>query len=124
MRRNGLLLIFVLCACLIAAQDKTQDAPKGSFKGVVVDEDQAIIPRATVLLIDVTTLLTHRTTTDANGEFQFEGLATNHDFMVISRAQCFRPAIVRKVLVNSGKPLKIKLSFGGEGCTQVSLSSG
>jgi len=111
------LKLVVLLAIALAPGLAAQESTKGVIEGAVFDEHGAVVPEATVLLVDLKTLLTKSLKTDAEGMFRFQDLSEN-EYLIISRAACFRPAISRIRLKATGsKPLRIKLRFGGEGCS-------
>jgi len=51
-----------------------QGTDLGTIRGVVTDPSGAVIPKAEVIILDLATNTTHKTTTNAQGEYQMFGL--------------------------------------------------
>ncbi len=63
---------FILLGVLVGAVQAQSST--GSISGLVTDQNQAIIPAATVVIRDTATGLTRSTTTDSDGRYSFSGV--------------------------------------------------
>src|SRR5215470_13332170 len=86
MRRIALLWSFFIFASALWAQSPS------TISGTVVDNTRAVLPRATVRLLDNTGTEVGKELTDSNGRFQFERVATG-SYQVEAFLTGFRPRV-------------------------------
>ncbi len=99
MRRIALLWSFFVFAPILWAQSP------GKIAGIVVDSTRAVLPRATVRLLDKTSSEVGKGLTDSEGRFQFERVATGL-YRVEASLTGFRPKVVS---AEAGSELQIAL---------------
>jgi hypothetical protein len=95
------------CTRIIALKIKktTLKDEQGTFKGVVVDEVGAVIPGATVTLVDEQTNKRLTITSTDEGAFQFTKLATG-EYSLEIKAVGFKPFKKEHLVVNSNEALQ------------------
>lgn len=99
MRRIALLWSFIVFAPALWAQSP------GTITGIVVDTTRAVLPRATVRLLDKTGGEVGKSLTDSEGRFQFERVAPG-SYRVEASLIGFRP---KTVSAEAGGELQIAL---------------
>ena len=105
------LLIAVLCSPVFSAL--AQSGPSGTLSGVVLDPNDAIIPGATVTIINTATDSKRVLATDAEGRFRVSALEVGVHRVVIE-VTGFKKAVLDGVEVEAAVPrsLEIKLEAG------------
>ncbi len=111
----ALLLAFAaLVASPIASYGQTF---RGGINGVVTDQSGAVIPGATVEVVDTATSVSHKTVSSSGGEFIFQDL-TLGSYTVNVTAAGFQSTAVSKVPVTAGViytlPVKLAIASTGE----------
>ena len=101
MRRIALLWSFFVFAPVLWAQSS------GTITGTVSDSTRAVLPRATVRLLDKTDREVGKSLTDSDGRFQFERVETG-SYRVEASLTGFRPKIVS---TETGSELQIELEL-------------
>jgi Carboxypeptidase regulatory-like domain len=102
-----LLLVFALGALSLFG------SPVGSVAGTVKDPSGAVVPAAQLTLTNTSTNLVFKTTTNAQGEFQFLGLAPA-TYSLVVEASGFKKINVASVLVqvDQSTDLELKVEVG------------
>ena len=113
----SLLLLFGSLFCA-APRLLAQGITTGSIIGVVADTQDAVIPNASVTLMNSATGVVLRTTSGADGSFAFRALPIGTYRMQIS-AQGFTVATVDQVSVSAGVTTDMKTITLKVGSTQV-----
>jgi hypothetical protein len=105
----ALCLAFLLAAGPLAAQIAT-----GAVSGAVVDQTRSAIPGVTVRLVAATTSAARETTTDPDGNFQFNAIAAGEYTLTIERAG-FKRYVKQNIQLTPNEQLAvgaIQLSVG------------
>ncbi len=86
----------------------------GSFSGIVADQNQAVIPGATVIIRSAATGFTRSTTTDSEGRYSFSGVAIGA-YEITVEASTFARYIQTgiELLVNQNAIVNPRLTPGG-----------
>ena len=107
-----------ILACATAAQ--AQVSITGGIAGRVTDSTDALVPGATVSLLDEGTGTKKAAVTDADGAFAFRDLNFG-TYQVTVKLQGFQSAVYNKVVVEAGRTtdLRVRLAVGiiGESIT-------
>ncbi|MPZ18191.1 MAG: hypothetical protein GEV06_09800 [Luteitalea sp.] len=124
-RSRFCLVVIGLSVFLLAAERVSAQLLYGSILGVVVDAQGAVIPGATVTIVNKATNLTRETTTDAGGAYNFVNvLAGPYDVKVALEG--FREATRSDVPVTVGQisrvNLKLEVGALSEGVTVTSAA--
>jgi hypothetical protein len=111
---TGLLAIAILIALLTNCDAQTN---RGALNGTVTDQSGALVPGATVEVIDVGTSASTRALSSSGGEFSFIGLPVGTYVVKIS-APGFKPEKIQGVPVSAGTtytlPVKLGIASTGE----------
>jgi hypothetical protein len=113
----GALLFFVVggCASCLWAQSSTT----GALTGIVMDPTGAVVPGATVMLVNDATSQTQKTTTDTNGSYRFSLLSPD-TYGVNFSAQGFKTSQLASVVVNVSEVTVVDAQLeAGESTQQV-----
>ncbi len=109
------VLTFLIAICVSALLLGTVNAQSGASRiaGTVTDQNGAVVPGATVTVINPNTGFSRSTTTSDDGSYGFPGLQPA-TYRVEVTASSFKKSIVREVsaLVDSTFTLDIKLELG------------
>jgi hypothetical protein len=106
------LVAAALLICTSAAS--AQVSITGAIAGTVRDDSDAVIPGASVQLLDEGTGVQKQTVTNQSGDFAFRDLSSGSYQVTVALAG-FQTAIFKKVIVESGRTtdLRVKLGLGG-----------
>ncbi len=102
-----LIPLFALALCTASAV--AQGSGTGSVQGTVSDPTGAVIPGATVHLVNKASGLSRSAATDAAGQFEFPNLPF-HPYQIDLRAAGFS-AITQTVNINSTQPISLALTM-------------
>src|SRR4051812_34938732 len=108
----------VLCATICSAQFSS------NVQGFVQDPSGAVLPKATVTLVNVGTQLTRTTTTDENGNYRFVSLAPG-EYKVTAEAAGYAKSESDVTLLteqNLNVPITLKVGAVTEAVTVTSTS--
>jgi hypothetical protein len=107
-KRGAIFFILPLFLLLLAASDPMgQNGNAGAVSGTVTDPTGAVIPGATVTLVNVVSGLSRDTATDASGQFVFPNIAFN-PYRISVSATGFAP-LSRSVEIRSVVGISLKL---------------
>jgi hypothetical protein len=112
-KRQPLILLFTACLCLLSSLAAAQQET-ATITGIVRDESGAIVPKATVTVVNVQTNISVKTETDAAGSYVVPSLRPG-EYSVIAESSGF-PKIVRTGItlqVAQVARLDITLQAGG-----------
>jgi hypothetical protein len=73
-RASGIVSRLAIPLCLAATLLPAQIAGTGNIQGTISDPTGAVVPSASVILTNVSTLVAHKTTTDRAGVYVFPGV--------------------------------------------------
>ena len=99
------LFVFLLSTAIVA-----QTATTAKIAGLATDAQGAVIPKATVKLLDKTTNTEKTIVTNSEGRYAFAGLASGIYELIISAAG-FRPAQVARINAQVAKTTTIDLTL-------------
>lgn len=113
------LLVLVVCSFSVLAQQGTS-----SVRGVVVDQQDNVVPGATVTLMNPATNSSRTATTSDNGVYAFESVPPG-DYRLEVEAKGFKKAAITNVhaLVSKAVPVDVQLEIGNVTET-VTVASG
>jgi hypothetical protein len=115
MRSRARRLLVVLVFVVVALAGATAHAQyRASLQGTVTDTQNAVIPGATVTLVDKETNRTLTAITDANGVYAFNGLAPR-PYTVEVELTGFKKAVLQDVQIRGeqANTVDVKLDVGG-----------
>ncbi len=117
-----LLTLAAVIAIPIASVGQTF---RGGINGTVTDQSGAVVPGATVEVVDPATSVSHKTISSSAGEFVFQDLQLGA-YTVTVKATGFQPTAISKVPVTAGViyTLPVKLSVASTGETVEVSASG
>jgi hypothetical protein len=110
------LMAALLAAVFGVATGFTQSGPNGSLSGTVTDQTDAVIPGATITLVNTATGATRTTTTDTAGAWKVPALPVG-SYRITVEANGFKKGNVPNVEVEAAVPrtVEIKLETGAIG---------
>src|SRR5580765_574574 len=111
-RSFGVAVSVALLTWATAAQ--AQVSITGTIAGTVVDTTDAVVPGATVNLVDEGTGAKKTAVTNADGVFAFRDLNFG-SYQVTVKLQGFQSAVFNKVIVEAGRTtdIRVHLTVGG-----------
>jgi carboxypeptidase family protein len=115
MRSRARRLFVVLGVVVVTLAAATAHAQyRASLQGTVTDTQDAVIPGATVTLVDAETNRTLTAITDANGVYAFNGLAP-HSYTIEVELSGFKKAVLQDVQIRGeqANTVDVKLDVGG-----------
>lgn len=120
--------VFVLIAAALMATLVTplgfSQTFRGGINGAVTDQSGAVVPGASVEIVEVATGVSHKTVTSSAGEYSFQDLPLG-TYNVIVTGSGFQTTSVNKVPVTAGNiytlPVKLSISSAAE-TVEVSAS--
>ncbi len=106
-----LCVVFFAVSCALSAHGQ---ATTGAIRGVVTDENGAVITGANITLTRKATGNTQTTQTNTSGQFEFSNLLPANDYSVSIEAQNFKNVTLTdvRVSVNQSIDLPVQLSPG------------
>src|SRR5262245_57314762 len=104
--RGSRSLVLFVCACATAFSQGTTSRVLGS----VQDPTGAVVPQASVKLINEGTRLTFETSTSASGTYAFEAVQSG-TYQLEVEATGFRKFSSRNNLVNIGQPTTVNVKL-------------
>lgn len=105
------LLLFTLLFVGVRAAEAQFNA---SLRGTVADQTGAIIPGATVTLLDKDTNQTRTSVTDGGGIFNFSALAPDHFSLTVEREGFKKKSVGQVVLIpEQANVLNVQMEIGG-----------
>jgi len=112
----GALLLIALALLASAPRANAQIRISGAFAGTVTDTSDAVVPGATVQLMDELTGIVKDTVTNDSGGFVFPDLSFG-SYRVTVTLEGFRTAVYENVRVESSRTtdLRVKLQLGALG---------
>ena len=100
-------------------------AQESSLRGVVTDSTGAVLPNATVVLLDHEAVRVATKVTDDDGAFSFQELPPGKYTLAIERTGFLRQEASVRLPIGSDSPLKIEMRAAGPGTTiTVTAESG
>ena len=112
------LCLIILGSLLLRAQD-------ASLRGVVTDATGAVLPNATVILLDRGAVSVAITATRSDGSFAFGTVAPGQYTVAVERAGFQRREIIVSLPLSSNAPLQMEMKAAGPGTTiMVTTESG
>jgi hypothetical protein len=114
MRRSSLAVhVALLMVCMLATAASVQAQYRASLRGTVKDSEGAVIPGATVTLINTDTNNTIVSTTDANGIYNFNALPSA-PYRITVEHQGFTKKVLEHVVIIPEQPngLDLQLDVG------------
>ena len=117
-------LAVTLCLICCAPGARAQSA-SATLSGLVVDQNGAVIPGATLMVVNPNTGFTRETTTSDEGVYTFPPLAPG-SYSLTVRREGFAPVEVKDVVlnVNDQRSLQIQLKVGQIGGETVVVNAG
>ena len=115
MRSRARRLFVVLVVLVVSVAGATAHAQyRASLQGTVTDTQDAVIPGATVTLIDKETNRTLTAITDANGVYAFNGLAPRPYSLEVELSG-FKKAVLQDVQIRAeqANTVDVRLDVGG-----------
>ncbi|HVN09917.1 MAG TPA: TonB-dependent receptor [Patescibacteria group bacterium] len=110
-------LLFLAAAPYVPGQQSN-----GSITGVVKDQKDAVIPEATVILLDSNAVRLQRTRTDEAGDFAFSGLRPGAYNLDVERAGFSKASVAANVAASGVTHVSIVLKVAGPG-QQVTVTA-
>src|SRR5215207_11494627 len=111
---KNLLVLIVTLLCFAAV---SFGQTLGQINGTVRDQNGAVVPGATVKLVDPNTNIERTTTTSSDGFFQFVNVNPG-DYNVIASSGSFSPATI-KTAVAVGGTRTVNVTLGVAGLVDV-----
>ena len=114
-RRFSILSRFLSCGIFVLCLALTTNAQfKAALQGTVTDTNGAIVPGATVVLVNVETNKEVQTTTNESGYYRLNGLAPGTYKLTVSQTN-FKQGVVQDVKIDADilQGLDVKLEAGG-----------
>ena len=107
---SSCLLVIIYCSLTIMVYAQSSAA---KLNGDVVDQNGAVVPNATVMIVNPNTGFSREVTTDDHGFYSFPPLAAG-TYVITVRREGFAPIETKDVILNVGdqKSLKIQLKAG------------
>src|SRR5262245_52183374 len=104
-------VVFFAVSCVLSAHGQ---ATTGAIRGVVTDQDGAVISGANITLTRKATSATQSTQTNTSGQFEFSNLLPANDYSVSIEAPNFKNVTLTdvRVSVNQAVDLPVQLSPG------------
>ncbi len=125
LRERWLLCVVVFFCVLASCASQTVKGSGTELVGVVTDPAGATLPKARVMLIDLSSLETRKLEVPASGSFEFNGLQPREYAVVVvgpasPYSPCWMPA-VRQIRITAGEPTKIRvpLLLDNERCPEI-----
>lgn len=117
--------VFVITLCLLlACAANAQTNPTGTLSGTVVDSSNAVVPGATMAVVESTTGVSLKTTSGADGHFYIGNLPPG-DYTVTVTAKGFQTAVYNTVKIVVGQIYDLKVSLKiGEVSSTVTVEAG
>jgi hypothetical protein len=103
--RPKVLLLVMLAAVLLLAQSALFGQATGNVTGVVADTTGAVVPKATVALVDLQTGVKRTTTSNGTGAFGFGGVTPGTSYRLDVNAENFEPWQSQVFAVHAGDQL-------------------
>ncbi len=117
-------LLLILAAIIAIPVASFAQTFRGGINGVVTDQSGAVVPGATVEVVDPATSVSHKTVSSSAGEYIFQDLPLGV-YTVSVKATGFQATVVSKVPVTAGViytlPIKLPIASTGE-TVEVSAS--
>jgi hypothetical protein len=122
---NAGTMFLLLAFMLVAGQNVFAQGTRGTVRGTVTDPNQAVVPNATVQLIDVAKGTVVRTaTTNESGEYQFVEIEPSTYNVVITAAN-FAELRLTDVTVEPNRNVVLDAAVSlTSGTTQVDVTAG
>jgi hypothetical protein len=113
----------VALVCVMSAQAQVTT---GSVRGVITDQNGAVVPSAKVTLTKKSNNNSLTTQTSGSGQFEFNNLLSGDDYSVTVEAENFKTLLLTdvKVQLNQITDLPAQLTVGGIGETVTVTSAG
>ena len=101
--RMAVLAIGLFVVHLLAAPTVSAQAPTFSVEGVVTDEQQAVLPGATVTILNTATNLSRTATSDAQGRYVFPALPPEGRYELTVELAGFATQLRNNLTFNAGQ---------------------
>ena len=121
--RSRAVLLLLAAATLVPLAAGAQVRITGAITGLVTDPSDAVIPGATVQLIDEGTGITKETVTNTSGVFQFLDLNSGR-YTVSVTLQGFQTAKYEHVVVEASRSTDLRVKLGVGATTETVTVSG
>ena len=115
--RLAALFLVLISSSLVFAQSNTT-----ALSGTVVDPTGAVIPAATVTIVDAAKGTTKSTASGSKGEFEFQQISPGHYTLTVSAAGFSNQQQELELLVASPAVVSVKMSVGA-GATTIDVGS-
>jgi hypothetical protein len=120
--RRGVFALSALFFSFAVQQLPSQTGNSGSISGTVTDSSGAVVPGATVTILNAVSGYTRSVTTDSSGDYQFPNVPFNPYHLTVSAAGF--SAMAQDVVVRSGVPVKVTSALNVEAAsTTVEVQS-
>jgi Carboxypeptidase regulatory-like domain len=122
--KKFLMLGLAICLTLIAFSAQAQ-VTTGSVKGTVIDQNNAVVPGAKVVITRKSTAESLETTTSDSGAFQFNNLQPASDYTITVEATNFKKSEATDVAVQLGQQADLQIQLQtGQVTETVTVSAG
>lgn len=91
-----LLLVVISLTCISSAQES-----RGAISGVIADSSNAVIPGATITIVDIHTGTTAKTVSNREGRYRIPFLATG-DYRLTVEAEGFEKLVQENITLAAG----------------------
>jgi hypothetical protein len=115
---NRIFLLFLLLASVLFPTRFAHAQYRAGLQGTVTDSNDALIPKASVTILDKETNQSQTVTTDGAGNFTFNRLAPAA-YTVTVEAQGFAKRIVDDVMISGETMQALNVTLGVEGGSQT-----
>jgi hypothetical protein len=110
-KRLAALFFLLALAALVFGQGKSKEPAEKSVSGIVTDEDGTPVPGAVVQLKNTKTLQIRSFITREQGDYYFNGLATDVDYELKANANGKSSPAKTLSLFNSNSEAKVNLQL-------------
>ena len=125
LRRSAYALTLLLC-CLVFGTSQAaaqSQASSGQIAGTVVDTAGAVVPNATVKVVNTQTGFERTVNTNNDGNYSIPLLQTGI-YSVTAQSGSFAPAVIENVVVNVGSTTDVSITLGAGAVQEVVTVTG
>jgi hypothetical protein len=118
MRNLGIILAFLFMLAVAAVSASAQTLSTANVNGTVTDPSGAVVPGASVVMVDTSTNEARTTQTNKAGHYEFVGLRVGV-YTITAEAKGFRKAAITNATLEVGKDYTFNVSLEVGAATQT-----
>ncbi|MBE3071985.1 MAG: carboxypeptidase regulatory-like domain-containing protein, partial [Acidobacteria bacterium] len=119
-RKASLCLALTLCVSAVLAQPMfAQTVTSGTLTGVVMDQQKAVLPGATVTAVHVPTGTTYETVTQADGRFTVLSVRVGGPYTVTAAMSGFKTEAQQSIVVGLGESRDVQFILQIQAVTET-----